>query len=85
MIVAPDETYSVTEVAEILRKSPRHVQRYLKDGLIEGRRPNGPWQVTALAVWKYQGIEQEMMDMWVTFCCRMAQSAEEKNKEESDT
>lgn len=84
MIVAPDETYSVTEVAEILRKSPRQVQRYLEKGLIAGRRPNGPWQVTALALWKYQGIETDMMDLWVTYCCRMAQSDDQNNNDKSN-
>ena len=72
MIVSPDETYSAREVAEILRKSPRQVQRYLDDGLIRGRRPKGSWQITALELWKFQGIEQDMMDIWITYCCRMS-------------
>jgi len=50
------------------------VQRYLKSGKLKGIRPCGPWQITALALWKYQGIDQEMTDLWIKYCCRMAQN-----------
>jgi len=73
MIVSPDETYTVADVAKILRKSSRQIQRYLDTGLLKGQRRRGPWQITAIALWKYQGIDQEMLDLWVTYCCRMAQ------------
>ncbi len=76
MILSPDETFSAREAAELLRKSERQVQRYLKDGTLAGERKNGRWQITALAVWKFQGIAQEMSDVWVEYCVRMAQNDE---------
>jgi len=74
MFTPPDEIYSARDAAEFLRKSERQVQRYLKSGKLKGTRPNGSWQITALALWKYQGIEQEMTDLWIKYCCRMAQN-----------
>lgn len=56
MIMAPDETLSAREAAELLRKSERQVQRYLTAGTLTGERKNGRWQITALDVWNYQGI-----------------------------
>ncbi|WP_299901114.1 helix-turn-helix domain-containing protein [uncultured Ruegeria sp.] len=72
MIVSPDETFSAREAAEFLRKSERQVQRYLADGRLQGSRKNGRWQITALALWNYQGIAREMQDIWVDYCVRMA-------------
>jgi hypothetical protein len=74
MIISPDDTYSAREAAEFLRKSERQVQRYLTTGKLSGERPNGRWQITALALWKFQGIEQEMKDIWVAYCIGMSKN-----------
>jgi hypothetical protein len=77
MIMAPDETLSAREAAELLRKSERQVQRYLTAGTLNGERKNGRWQITALDVWSYQGIAEEMQEIWVNYCVRMAQNVAE--------
>lgn len=77
MIMSPDEAFSAREAAELLRKSERQVQRYLKDGALAGKRQNGRWQITALAIWEYQGIAQEMQEIWVDYCVRMARNDDE--------
>ncbi len=74
MIVAPDDIYTTAEVAKLLRKSERQVQRYLKNGQLKAQWRNGRWQITALALWTYQGIETEMQKLWVEYCVRMAQN-----------
>lgn len=68
MITPPDETYSTAEAASLLGISERQCARYLEAGLLMGMRPNGRWRVTALAVWKHLGIEQEMMRLWLEYC-----------------
>lgn len=70
MMISPDEPYSTKEAAEYLRKSTRQVQRYLTSGALKANKREGVWQITALALWKYQGIEQEMTDLWLRFCSR---------------
>ena len=55
-------------------QSERQVQRYLTTGKLCGERPNGRWQITALALWKFQGIEQEMKDIWVAYCIGMSKN-----------
>lgn len=70
MITPPDETYSTAEAAHLLDVSERQCARYLKDGLIRAQRPNGRWLVTALALWQYLGIDQEMMRLWLDYCER---------------
>lgn len=77
MIMSPDETFSASGAAEFLRKSERQVQRYLNDGKLQGERKNGRWHITALALWRFQGIEQEMQDIWIAYCIRMAQNEAE--------
>ena len=77
MMMSPDEVLSAREAAQLLRKSERQVQRYLKVGTLHGARKNGRWQITALDVWKYQGIAQEMQAIWVEYCVRMAQNGVE--------
>lgn len=76
MFTPPDEIYSAREAAEELRKSERQVQRYLKSGKLKGTRPSGPWQITALALWKYQGIEQEMRQDWIEYCILATQNGD---------
>ena len=74
MIIAPDDIFTAAEAAEQLRKQPRQVQRYLKQGLLAGNRPAGRWQTTALAIWRFQGIEQEMVQIWLQHCRPAAES-----------
>lgn len=72
MIVSPDETFSAREAADFLLKSERQVQRYLTDGKLQGSRKNGRWQLTALELWRFQGIARETQDIWIDYCVRMA-------------
>ncbi|MEY8838282.1 helix-turn-helix domain-containing protein [Cribrihabitans sp. XS_ASV171] len=74
MIAAPDDIFTTREAAEFLRKSERQLQRYLKDGRLKAQRRNGRWQITALALWTFQGIDQEMQKLWVEYCVRVAQN-----------
>jgi hypothetical protein len=67
-IMAPDEVFTAAEAAVHLRRKTRQVQRYLERGLLAGTRPAGRWQTTALAIWRFQGIEQEMIDLWLKHC-----------------
>jgi hypothetical protein len=68
MITPPDETYSTAQAANLINKSEKQCGRYLEAGILKGTRPNGRWQVTAYAIWKYLGIEQEMMRLWLDYC-----------------
>lgn len=70
MITLPDETYSTAEAASLLGVSERLCARYLADGLIRAKRPNGHWRVTAIAIWRYLGIDEEMMRLWLDYCSR---------------
>lgn len=70
MITPPDETYSTAEAASLIGVSERQCARYLADGLIRAQRPNGRWRVTAIALWQYLGIDQEMMRLWLDYCSR---------------
>jgi len=78
-ILAPDDTFTAAEAAPLLRKSTRQVQRMLNNGLVHGVRPNGRWTLTALAIWKYLGIDEDMMKSWLEFCTQEA--ARQKDQE----
>lgn len=80
MIVAPDETYSVAEAGGLLRKSERQVLRYLTNGRLRGSKASGRWTVTALQIWAFQGIADEMMACWRDYC-RAAEPAPEKSEQ----
>lgn len=67
-IMAPDETFSVAEAAEMLRKSERQVLRYLTFGALKGSRASGRWQVAALHIWQFQNIAEDMMAQWQAYC-----------------
>jgi hypothetical protein len=68
MITPPDETYTTAEAASLIGISERQCARYLNAGLIRGTRPNGRWRITALAIWRHLGVEQEMMALWLEYC-----------------
>lgn len=68
MITPPDEIYTAAEAGEILRRSERQVLRYLTDGRLRGSKASGRWMVTALQIWEFQGIADEMMANWRAWC-----------------
>lgn len=78
MITPPDETYSPAEAGAVLGRSERQVLRYLSDGRLEGSRISGRWRVTAVALWRFQGIEAEMLALWCDYCLR-AEAARRNN------
>jgi hypothetical protein len=80
MIVAPDEPYTVAEAAQILVRSERQVLRYLTSGRLRGSKASGRWMVTALQVWAFQGIADEMLANWRDYC-RAVDAAPQKNLE----
>ncbi|SFQ04819.1 helix-turn-helix domain-containing protein [Tranquillimonas alkanivorans] len=65
MLLPPDDILTTAEAAVELRCSPRQVQRLLKAGLLDGTFRNGRWQTTALAIWRYKGIEADMTRLWL--------------------
>ncbi len=68
MITAPDETFTATEAGAVLARSERQVLRYLNEGRLRGSRASGRWVVTAFHIWEFQGIADEMMENWRTYC-----------------
>jgi len=84
MITPPDETYSTAEAASLLGVSERQCARYLADGLVRAQRPNGRWRVTALALWQYLGIDQEMMGLWLDYCSRAATAGTKQDPPDLD-
>lgn len=76
MNTPPDESYTAAEAGDILAKSERQVLRYLSDGRLGGSRASGRWMTTALQIWKFQGIADEMMHSWRVACSQFAPSQE---------
>jgi hypothetical protein len=76
MINAPDDTYSAAEAGMVLERSERQVLRYLKEGRLRGSKASGRWTVTALHIWEFQGIADEMMTNWRAYC-RLAEAEKE--------
>ena len=76
MKTPPDESYTAAEAGDILGKSERQVLRYLSDGRLGGSRASGRWMTTALQIWKFQGIAEEMMHSWRVTCSQFAPSHE---------
>lgn len=70
MIIAPDDIFTPEEAGPHLRKSTRQVQRMLKNKELAGVFRNGRWNITAVAIWRYLGIEDEMVNIWIEFCHR---------------
>lgn len=63
-LTAPDEVFTSKEAAEFLNKSPRQTQRLLSSGKLKATRPNGRWVISAIALWHYLGIADDMMRLW---------------------
>ena len=68
MINAPDDTYNAAEAGVVLERSERQVLRYLDGGRLRGSKASGRWTVTALHIWEFQGIADEMMTNWRAYC-----------------
>lgn len=64
----PDEIYSTKEAAGLLGINPRSVQRRLEAGQLAGVRFGRTWRITALALWRYMGIEADMLALWRDYC-----------------
>ena len=67
-IEPPDKSYSAAEAGEELERSGRQVLRYLSSGQLRGSRASGRWTVTALQIWQFQGIAEEMLENWRAYC-----------------
>lgn len=63
-LTAPDEIFTSQEAADYLGKSRRQVQRLLTSGKLNAARPNGRWVISAISLWRYLGIADEMMRLW---------------------
>lgn len=61
---APDEVFTSQEAAIFLGRSRRHIQRLLTNGKLEAVRPNGRWVISAVSLWRYLGIDDDMMRLW---------------------
>lgn len=85
MMVAPDDSYSAAEAAVQLNKSERQVQRYLSSGRLRGSKASGSWTVTALQIWQFHGIAEEMLQSWREYCRTFEEfeKAEEKQQPEN--
>lgn len=84
MIAAPDEPYSVAEAGVVLARSERQVLRYLNKGRLRGSKASGRWTVTALHIWEFQGIADEMIENWRAYC-RLAESEHEITENQTVT
>lgn len=80
MMIPPDESYSTAGAAVELGTSERQALRYLKSGKLEGSQASGHWRTTALAIWKFRGIADDMMSSWREYCATF----EEKQKAQEE-
>lgn len=69
-LTSPSQVFGTAEAADEMNLSPRQVQRLLKEGKLQGSRPNGRWVTSAVAIWRYQGIEADMRDYWTDSCAK---------------
>lgn len=79
----PDAPLSISEAADELNRSERQVRRYLEAGKLKGSRSTGRWTLTALDVWRFKGIESEMLQNWRTYCIQLEARRENPNSEEN--
>lgn len=80
IVAAPDESYSVAEAAAVLQRGERQVLRYLTSGRLRGSQASGRWTVTALHIWQFLGIADEMLESWRTYA--RAVELEHKKKDQ---
>lgn len=72
MIIRPDEVFTAREAAAEIGKSSKTVRRYLEQGLLKGSNRAGRWQTTALDIWRFKGIADEMLENWRRYCLDLA-------------
>lgn len=71
MILPPDETFTAAEAAAELNKSAKQVRRYLAKGILGGDRKSGHWTTTALDIWRFKNIADEMLENWRRYCLEL--------------
>lgn len=64
----PDESLTSADAADELNMSERQVRRYLKTGKLRGSCETGRWKTTALDIWRFKGIDAEMLESWRRYC-----------------
>jgi len=77
---SPESTLSSREVAETLRVTLRQAQRVIASGRIRSVHRTGRARVTRLALWRYLGVEAEMMRLWLDHLDRRAAADTEATK-----
>lgn len=88
MIFPPDEILTAAEAAAELNRSPKQVRRYLERGLLKGDRSSGQWKTTALDIWRFKNIADDMLENWRRYCLEREERREldkvNKNNELED-
>lgn len=77
-IYPPDETFTAAEAAVELNRSSKQVRRYFKSGILAGSNASGQWMTTALAIWRYKGFAEEMLENWRRYCLEREERSAEK-------
>jgi len=77
---SPESTLSSREVAETLRVTLRQAQRVIASGRLGSVQRTGRARVTRLALWRYLGVEAEMMRLWLDHLDRRAAADTEATK-----
>lgn len=77
---SPESTLSSREVAETLRVTLRQAQREIASGRIAAVDRAGRARVTRLALWRYLGVENEMMRLWLDHLERRAAAEADPTK-----
>lgn len=71
MILPPDEIFTASEAAAELNRSAKQVRRYLAAGILGGNRKSGHWTTTALDIWRFKNIADEMLENWRRYCLEL--------------
>lgn len=66
----PEHSLTTAEAAQLLRTSTRQVQRELAAGRLKGVRHGHGWRITRLEVWRYLGIADAMLELWLEHLAR---------------
>lgn len=81
MIFPPDEIFTAAEAATELNRSEKQVRRYLASGLLGGDRKTGHWKTTALEIWRFKNIADEMLENWRRYCLELEARDEFEKKQ----
>ncbi|RKF15352.1 hypothetical protein D6850_11075 [Roseovarius spongiae] len=76
MIFPPDEIFTAAEAAAELNRSAKQVRRYLAAGILGGNRKSGHWTTTALDIWRFKNIADEMLENWRRYCLELEERGE---------